>query len=170
MDPITAVIILLAAAIVLLGIEMLLPTHGAVGAAGAVAAMGAVAVAFLINRWMGVGLFAICLAATPFVFAGIMRVWDKSRLGKRLRLESTTGPLTHERIEVGDVGRTTTDLRPMGRAEFGPIGVQVIAQLGKINAGTPVRVIDYRDGVASVEALRPQTDRPIATSPQGINS
>lgn len=153
MDPITVVILLLVAAIVLVGIEMLLPTHGAVGAAGGVAAAGAVAVAFLINRWAGVGLLLVCAAATPFVFAGIIRVWEQSRLGKRLRLEETGRLTQHERIEIGDIGKTLTDLRPMGHAEFGPVGVQVIAQLGRIKAGTPVRVIDYRDGVATVEAI-----------------
>lgn len=153
MDPISIVILLLLVAVVLIGVEMLLPTHGAVGAAGGVAATGAITVAFLINRWAGVALLLACAAASPFVFAAVIRVWEKSRIGKRLRLEETGRATEHERIEVGDVGKTLTDLRPMGHAEFGPIGVEVIAQLGKIKAGTAVRVIDYRDGIATVEAI-----------------
>lgn len=156
MDPITAVCLLLVAAIILIAVEMLLPTHGVIGGAGAVAACGAVAVAFLINRWAGVGLLTACAIATPFVFGAMLSVWDNSRLGKRLQLNTLTGSITRERIEVGDVGKTLTDLRPMGRAEFGPVGVEVIARNGRIAAGTPVRVIDYRDGVATVAAISPE--------------
>lgn len=153
MDPITVVALLLAAAIVLIAVEMLLPTHGVLGGAGSIAAVGAIAVAFLVNRWAGVGLLTACVIAAPFVFAGMLSVWERSRLGKRLRLHGSGGSLTHEQIEVGDVGTTLTDLRPMGRAEFGPVGVEVIAQRGKIAAGTQVRVIDYHDGVATVAAV-----------------
>jgi membrane-bound serine protease (ClpP class) len=153
MDPITLVILLLAAAVVLIAIEMFLPTHGALGGAGAVAASGAIAVAFLINRWAGVALLGACVVAAPFIVLAMLNVWERSRLGRRLRLSTTPGSLTHEKIEVGDVGTTLTELRPMGRAEFGPIGVDVISQRGQIAAGTSVRVIDYTDGVATVAAL-----------------
>ena len=154
MDPITAVVLLLAVAIVLIAIEMLLPTHGALGGAGAIAACGAVAVAFMINRWAGVGLLTACAIAAPFVFLGMLNVWERSRLGKRLRLNDTGGHVMHEAIKAGDVGVTLTDLRPMGRAEFGPVGVEVISQRGKIAAGTSVRVIDYHDGVATVAPVQ----------------
>lgn len=153
MDPILLVILLIAVAVVLVGLEMLLPTHGILGVAGALALCGAVVVTFSINRWAGTALFVGSVIAAPFVASGMLKVWERSPVGRRIMLHAVTAPIEHERIRVGDVGTTASELRPMGQADFGPVAVQVIAHRGSIAPGTRVRVIDYHDGIATVEPV-----------------
>lgn len=154
MDPVTLILLLLLGAVVLVALEMLLPTHGLLGVAAAAAACGAVVIAFTVDRRIGIGLFAGLVVTSPIVATVLLKMWESSPVGRRVTLTHSTPAPEHERILPGDVGQTLTALRPMGEAEFGPVAVQVTAHHGDtIPAGTRVRVVDYRDGIARVETI-----------------
>jgi membrane-bound ClpP family serine protease len=152
MDPITLIVLLLALALVLAALETLLPTHGALGVAGLIAAFWAVGVGFSHDTRWGVGLLIGTIVATPLVAMAVLKVWEHSPVGRRLTLTESIRPPAQEPIRVGDSGVTTTALRPMGEAEFGPVIVSVQSRRGlPIDSGTKVRVIGYENGVATVE-------------------
>ncbi|MFI4897804.1 MAG: NfeD family protein [Phycisphaerales bacterium JB059] len=44
-------------------------------------------------------------------------------------------------VSAGDIGRAVTALRPSGRAEFGDAVIDVVSDMGYIEAGEPVRVV-----------------------------
>lgn len=154
MDPILILALLLAAAIVLVVSEAFLPTHGVLGGVGVMLAIVAVVIGFRISTATGAGVFAACAVAAPILTILVLKTWQRSPIGKRITLTATTAPIEHEQIRVGDVGRTISALRPMGEAEFGPVTVQVQTNTGTIEPGRKVKVIAYRDGVATVEIAR----------------
>ncbi len=152
MDPIVILILLIAAALVLIVIEAFLPTHGVLGGLGVLLVIGAIYLGFTINTATGAIVFAGSAIAAPVMTILVLKTWQRSPIGRRITLNATTPPMEHEQIRIGDVGTTVSTLRPMGEAEFGPVTVQVTAHTGSIAPGTRVRVIAYRDGVATVEA------------------
>lgn len=153
MDPIVILCLLIAAALVLIVTEAFLPTHGVLGGVGVLLVICAIAVGFSISRLTGASVFAGSAVAAPLLVMFVLKAWQRSPIGKRITLNATTAPLEHEQIRIGDVGQTLSELRPMGEAEFGPVTVQVAAHAGTIPAGARVRVIAYRDGIATVETL-----------------
>ena len=157
MDPILLIAILVAAAALLLFGDLFVPSGGIMSVIGAALLLTAVIVCFTINRWLGlVVLFAVVLSS-PFVAAGMIKAWQMTPVGKRMTLRSdpAPGPVPMSVVRVGAIGRTVTALRPMGEAEFdGPSGraveVQVKAEAGDLPAGAAVRVIHFKDGLATV--------------------
>jgi membrane-bound serine protease (ClpP class) len=153
MDPLVILCLLIAAALLLIVIEAFLPTHGVLGGVGVLLLIVAIAVGFTINTATGASVFAGSAIATPLLTILVLKTWQRSPIGRRITLNATTQPLEHEQIRVGDVGTTVSALRPMGEAEFGPVTVQVAAHTGSIDAGKRIKVIAYRDGIATVEVL-----------------
>lgn len=151
MDPLVIVCLLIAAALVLIVAEAFLPTHGVLGGVGVVLIIVAIAVGFTISTTVGASIFAGSAVAAPVLTILVLKTWQRSPVGRRITLNATTPSLEHEHIRVGDVGTTVSALRPMGEAEFGPVTVQVAAHSGSIASGQRVRVIAYRDGIATVE-------------------
>lgn len=64
---------------------------------------------------------------------------------------SAMSPETHT-LRVGETGTATTDLRPAGQADINDKLLDVVAEFGYIEAGTPIRV-------TSVEAMRIVVDK-----------
>jgi membrane-bound ClpP family serine protease len=54
-------------------------------------------------------------------------------------------------VKVGDVGHTLSDLRPMGRAEFGSAVYDVTTSGGWISSGSRVRVAEVTGSRIVVE-------------------
>ncbi len=66
-------------------------------------------------------------------------------------------------LRVGETGTATTDLRPSGQADINDKLVDVVAEFGYIEAGTPVRVV-------SVESMRIVVDRVSPEEPTQENA
>jgi membrane-bound serine protease (ClpP class) len=88
------------------------------------------------------------------------RILPRTRGAARLVLAAeagvASGPPNREApardaLRIGDVGRTITDLRPAGRADFGrgPVDAQSIGEW--LQAGTRVRVVALRPGSCEVD-------------------
>ena len=174
MTPIALIILLLIVAAILVFAELVLPTHGLLGVLAGIAGLGAVGVCFHVNRWLGLGVFAASVMLLPLVLAGLIQGWQRSPVGRRVTLNTTSGEAvgTGLRLGVGDVGRCVSALRPMGECEFqtpvvntvaggdylGDLPpaervVQCVSEIGPIPAGAAVKVIAFRDGVATVRQI-----------------
>jgi membrane-bound serine protease (ClpP class) len=68
-------------------------------------------------------------------------------------------------LRVGDVGTTTTPLRPSGTAEFNDALYDVVAGFGLIEPGTPVRVVEVSGHRIVVEADGSAAETPPAGTP-----
>lgn len=163
MEPLVVIAVLLVAAVALAAAELVLPTGGVLGVLSAVSAAGAIGACFWVDRWLGVGVFAAAVVAAPFAATWGLGLWQRSPIGRRVVLGETAGAPVNagpsDVVGVGEVGRAVSALRPMGECEFparagdgGERLVQCLSELGPIAAGTAVRVIAYRDGLATVRA------------------
>ena len=157
MDPIFWISVMLVLGIVLLVAELLLPTHGLLG----IIAIGCFGVAiiycFMLNRWLGIGVFAGAILASPVIGALMLRAWQNSPIGRRLTLTTTAGEADHSAVMIGQIGTAVSELRPTGEVEFDDHRFQGKSDAGWISAGTRVRVIAFANGVATVRPVPAST-------------
>jgi membrane-bound ClpP family serine protease len=151
MDPVTFIIICFAIGLILLVVELFVPSGGLIGLAAAVAFLLGIISGFVMSPWLGLGMVVMVLILAPFVFSGMMKLWQKTPVGKAVILNSEVTKLEKAKAPMDAIGLTVTSLRPMGEAEFGAQTFEVISELGPMNKGIRVRVVGHReDGVAVV--------------------
>ena len=162
-------ILLFGLGIVLILVEaLLLPGMGVFGALGAVAVLAGLYLSLLgemptsedYQRGAAVLSAALSVAVLGSWFM-ISRLPTNTRLLKAgIFLGSAAGSATgytssERRVElVGRTGRARTDLRPAGTGEFDGERLDVVAETGWIESGTPIRVVaseGYRHVVRMVE-------------------
>jgi membrane-bound serine protease (ClpP class) len=142
MEPLTFALLLVALAVIFLIAETMIPSSGLLGGLAALAAAGAVVEFFMMGMKQGVIALAIVTLASPFVFMGMLRMWPKTPVGKRMVLTAVTArPEAARRVQVGATGTTVTELRPMGECDFGDLRMEAISELGLIGPGSAVRVV-----------------------------
>lgn len=152
-------ILLVVLGIVLLLLEFLLPTVGALGAAAAISLIAGVAWGFALDANLGVNLLIACAFGVPLaIFAG-MKLLPRSPLGKLLVNPGATftdGAAVDPRDAalVGREGVVDALLRPAGVAIFDGRRVDVVSRGEAIEAGARVRVIEV-SGNRVVVALAP---------------
>ena len=153
MDPLFLLVLLLVAGGLLFFAELFLPTHGLLGLLGVLCVAGALGACFILNRWLGAGALVATIVATPFAFNAMIALWQKTPIGRRMVLTTVSGTAGAQRPAslVGSVGKTVSELRPMGECEFNGERVQCRSESGMtLSPGTPVRLIDIQNTVAVV--------------------
>jgi membrane-bound ClpP family serine protease len=153
MDPMALILVLLAAGVVLLVAELLLPTHGVLGILGLLCVGGALIVVFRINRWVGLGVFLACILASPFLFNIAMNLWAKSPVGRKVILQPVGAARTVPTITVGQTGTAVTALRPIGECDFGEQRLEAMSELGIIHPGKKVKIVSINNGRPTVRAV-----------------
>lgn len=101
--------------------------------------------------------------AGRLVLADTQRNQDDEERASSLLMAMGAGPQSTERalVSVGDVGVTTTPLRPSGSALFNDDLVDVVSEFGFVEAGSAVRVVavtQYRVGVEPTGGQVPPAD------------
>jgi membrane-bound serine protease (ClpP class) len=152
-DPIFWIILFVLLGAVLIVAELLLPSHGLLGVAAIACFAVVIGICFSINRWLGIGVLASVILLSPLIGAMLLAAWQKSPVGKRLTLTATAGKADTAAVMVGQTGVAVSDLRPTGECEFNDHRLQATSDSGLIHAGTPVRVIAFANGVATVRPL-----------------
>ena len=147
-------ILLFGVGVTLLLGELLLPTHGLLGVLGGGGVAAAIVVCYMIDFWLGTGVFLAATIATPFVGAAAVKLWPKTPVGRRVVLapppaDAVAVPL----VRVGQTGVTVSELRPMGTCEFESGRVEAISELGMIPPGRPVKVVALSGSRPTVRAV-----------------
>ncbi|MEM8496235.1 MAG: hypothetical protein AAF663_12710, partial [Planctomycetota bacterium] len=101
--------LLLAVALVMGVAELILPTGGVLGILAGLALFGALGCCFFIDRWLGLGLTVGALVLSPFVAAGVMKVWEKSPVGDAVIMKDVAGKATKVNVPVGAVGTALSE-------------------------------------------------------------
>lgn len=103
---------------------------------------------------VGMYLFSRYTHSMPVVGKLVLGPTARADDDEQTGLLSAMGvPTTEGPVQVGDVGVATTPLRPSGTADFADQLVDVVSELGFVDAGTRVRVCsvsEYRIGVEPV--------------------
>lgn len=146
-------ILLYAVGVVLVIAELFLPTHGVVGVAGVGLILVGVLFCFLFNSLLGIGVLAVTMGASPFVWVLAMKVFPKTPVGKILVLPPVENPAPPALVQMGQVGVTISELRPMGICEFSGRRVEVISEQGIIPSGSKVQVISLSNRRPTVRVI-----------------
>jgi membrane-bound ClpP family serine protease len=149
-------ILLFAVALILLVAELVVPSHGALGFLALLAAAGGVVLCYRINLLLGSGVFIGGLIASPFVWAAFIKLWPRTPVGRRMilpRAEPSAPPTESIIVRIGDVGRTVSELRPIGICDFGGERVESVSEHGIIDEGSAVRVVAVHNRRPTVRAV-----------------
>lgn len=169
MDPLFWSIILLVAGLVLIMLEVFVPSGGVIGFLAVCALTASIATAFY-NRGLEIGLIFILIAGVtiPAVLATAFRYWPHTPFGKRVLLEVPTEqevlPDTPQmrmlRGLVGKVGVARSMMLPSGAVLVDGHTVDAVSEGVPIESGQYVRVIEVRGNRVVVS---PTDDRPTHT-------
>jgi len=95
-------------------------------------------VGFVLLAW----LFAKYLPKLQFL-SGLILVPTATKQGGKLQVSMTTPPESKTAsINIGDIGKVTSTLRPTGKAKFGDAIVDVVAEAEFLDKGTKIEIIE----------------------------
>lgn len=142
-------IVLLIAFYALVVAEVLIPSGGFLGAIAAVVAVTSIIIGFTYNATFAGGLVVVYLVTTPVLFAVVIKLWPKTRIGRQMlnidTLESQTvapPPTTLDGVRlddlVGQCGVVTADLLPHGQVKINGHKANAVSTGLAIDKGTPI--------------------------------
>lgn len=168
---------LLGLAIILLVLELFVPSAGALAVMTGVSAVGSVASMFVYDvTWGGVYLAVLC-AGSPIVLLLVFKIWSKTPIAHRMILKedadgnkriaddgddesadtsvATSGSAAKTMARqlatfVGHEGVAVTTLRPVGFVRINGARFDALAENGFISEGTKVKVIEVLEGQLKV--------------------
>jgi membrane-bound ClpP family serine protease len=148
----TWAIILLVLGLIILVIEVFVPSGGLLGVLSGASLLSSVGLAFSQGLGTGIIFLTVVLATVPSIVGAGMHYWPNTRLGRKLVLmppdPADVDPATAQdralRELVGQVGRTLTPHLPSGITELDGRRVDTIAIGMGLEAGTLVRVVDVQ--------------------------
>jgi membrane-bound ClpP family serine protease len=148
-------ILLFGIGLALLAGELLLPTHGLLGVAGAGAVLAGIVACYMIDFWLGTGVFLGTVVATPFIGALAVKLYPRTPIGRRIVLQTVAGePPRTVLIRVGDTGVAVSELRPAGVCEFNLVGrLEAVSEHGMIEPGRSVKVVAVENNRPTVRAV-----------------
>ncbi|MSR28555.1 MAG: hypothetical protein EXS03_03135 [Phycisphaerales bacterium] len=174
---------LLGLAVVLLVLELFVPTGGVLAVLTGVAAVASIASMFVYDTtWGGIYLALVC-AGSPIAVILVFKVWSKTPIAHRMILtdgadgarraepheESRSDPsrpamgvaarakADHLASFVGKHGTTATTLRPVGFVRIGAARLDAVAESGFIPQGSTVIVIEVVEGQLTVRETTERT-------------
>jgi membrane-bound serine protease (ClpP class) len=148
-------IILFVVGVVLMVSDLAIPSHGVLTGLGIASVSGAIGVCFYINTWLGFAILLASLGLFPAAMHWVVRYWPKTRGGRQLVLPGPQPPLAPRPlpVQIGQTGTAVSELRPGGVCEFEGDRVEVTSELGIINAGQSVTVVDIVNRKPVVRAV-----------------
>lgn len=155
---------LLAAALLLVLVEVFVPSGGIIGMVAGVTAIAAVVVFWRVSAVWGITSMLLLLVLAPMAANFALRVMPHTPIGKRLILgaddednarRAAVEQEQHERLSalVGATGVALTSLHPVGTASIEGTRLEVLAEGGMIEPGTKVRVTAVEGNQVRVRAV-----------------
>lgn len=163
-------IVFLAMGLMLLVLELFIPSGGFIGLSAIVCLGLGLWNAFQSSRRLGMIFMAVDFVAVPTTAVLAFRLWSRSPIGRRFALappepEEIDVSHTDRRIQdlVGTDGRSLTPLRPCGHVELRGRRYDGMAEAGLIAEGVPVRVVRVRSGQVVVRPIDvPAKEAPVS--------
>lgn len=148
---------LLAVAVLLMVLEVFVPSGGLIGTVAAVVSLASVITFWRVSWQWGATSLAVVMILAPLAVSFALRVMPHTPVGKRLILSSEPEDAMEEarkaqerhaaeRALIGATGLALTDLHPVGSVEIDGTRLEVLAEGGMVGKGRRVRVTSV-DGV-----------------------
>lgn len=144
-------LVLLGAALLLIVVEVFVPSGGLIAIVAAGCAIAGIACLFRYSPTWGVMGVLTLLLAGPTMFAFALKIWPSTPMGRKMMGEPSPEELEAERLRaareaeerralIGAQGVALTPLRPVGVVEIEGVRIDALAEGGLIPAGARVRV------------------------------
>jgi membrane-bound ClpP family serine protease len=163
MNPFVWVIGLLVIGLLVMVLEVFIPSGGLLGFLSIAAIVAAVATAFA-EQGIGAGLLvlAVTAVAVPATLAIAFHLFPATPLGRRIlpappeaaELVPAAAERLHARELIGRRGVVTSELLPWGQAEIDGERLEALSQSGPIAAGTAVDVVGTEGRAVVVRQAR----------------
>jgi len=149
-------IILIGMAVAFFVAEVFVPSGGILGACAALCLIGGIVALFGVDTTYGLVGLIISLLAIPVAMMLAIKVWPSTPIGRALTLGSNDDADSaydgqavpqsqkdkHESpVPVGTLGKTLTDLRPVGTCLFNGQRMECLSEAGVIEKGMDVKVV-----------------------------
>ncbi len=154
-------ILLLAAALLLVALEVFLPSAGLVSAVAALVGIAGIVCLFQESTiWGVIGILCVVVLAPMVLFFGV-KVMPSTPFGKRLlygesgKHEPVIPESSGRELEalLGAEGEALSDLRPVGSARIEGQRIDVSSEVAFVAAGTKVRVTAVEGSVIRVRPV-----------------
>lgn len=163
-DPLTWGFVLLGVAVVVLALEVVLPTAGVLALVSATLAIAGVVAFFLHDPMWGFGSALGVAFLGPMAGAFLLKIWPHTAVGRALMgvksdQEQEADRLAELQAEqsraalLGVEGETLTDLRPVGVVRLNGARHDALAETTLIRAGKRVRVVHVDGSQIKVREL-----------------
>ncbi len=144
--------ILIAAAIVVIAMEVLLPTGGLLALVSGALLVGSLVAFFSYSNGAGFLALVLMVVLGPLCCYYGFKIWSTTRMARRLVLEDE-GPLAVQSDSLeGCTGTAETPLRPIGTVRVNGERRDALSELGVIEVGTIIVVVEDRDNQLKVRA------------------
>jgi len=153
---IQAIIVLVVVGFLMLAAEVCIPGM-VLGVLGALCLLVAVVLCYAaFGPLMGTMAFAVLAVLLIAGFFLWLRIFPHTKIGKKLTLRSqpSAGNSAPAPALLGATGTAVTPLRPAGTALIGGSRVDVVAESGMIDPGSPVEVV-FQEGLRIVVRQAP---------------
>ena len=160
MSPLTWSLILLAAGLLLVFLEMFIPSGGLLGTLAGVSVVAAVVVAFRAGNAWGLTVLLTALVLVPTSIGLAVRWWPNTPLGRLILIprpqhQDDVLPEEHRsrQLLVGKHGLTKSKMMPSGAITIDGVSYNAVTQGMPLEAGTPVEVVAVRTNSIVVKPL-----------------
>lgn len=144
--------ILIAAAIVVIAMEVLLPTGGLLALVSGALLVGALVAFFAYSTGAGFLALVLMVVLGPLCLYYGFKIWSTTRMARRFVLEDE-GPSTVQSNSLeGCTGIAETPLRPIGTVRVNGQRRDALSELGVIEVGTMIVVVEDCDNQLKVRA------------------
>ena len=164
--------------------EVLIPSGGLLGSAAVVVALTSVIIGFTHSLPFAVSLSVVYIITTPVLFAIVLRLWPKTRIGRKMLNRDTlenrgevTKPTTLDGTSleelVGYCGQVTADLLPHGQIRVEGHKANAVSTGLPIEKGTAVWTIRVQGNellVRTANATDMTTEEQATPQPEPIRS
>ena len=160
MDYATLSLILLACGILVIVVEMFVPSAGVLGIVAATFLIAGVIVAFLKSLFFGLSILTCTSLAMPILFWLLVKVWPLTPLGKAILMNDTIEvvPESTTNTLVGLVGEAKTKMLPSGTVMIDEKPYDAVSEGFAISPGDVVKVISARGNRVYVEPYDGEVD------------
>lgn len=152
MGPLVWSVLLLAGALLVVCLEMFIPSAGLLGILATALFLSAIIVSFFHSAVAGIGMIGAISVLLPFIFLAFVKVWPHTPIGRRVligRREKDEllpkGKQYDERQQlVGRRGVARTPMLPSGQVLIDGEKFDAVSQGAAIEAGDPIEVVAIR--------------------------
>lgn len=146
-------LLLIAIGVVLLVMEMFVPSGGMLGVFAALAFLTAIVVGFLHNSYTGASSIVLVSIIVPLFLAVFVHYWPKTPIGRRMLLQRDEEDFGRNRVDeeeehlrtlIGKRGRAKTKMLPSGAVTIDGQVYDAATDGIAVDPGQPVEVIALR--------------------------